>query len=57
LDSHEKARIDELRDWSRDFFANNSIKHVTWWSDLREPTQEDLTASKNKFVANEVDLL
>jgi len=57
LDSHEKTKIDELRDWSREFFSNNTIKQVTWWSDLREPTQEDLAASKDKFVANEVDLL
>jgi len=57
LDTSEKSKVEDLRDWSRDFFAGNSLKHVTWWSDLREPTEEDLTASKNKFVANEVDLL
>lgn len=63
LDSSEKSKIEDLREWSRDFFAGNSLKHVTWWSDLREPNQEDLPAeedvpaSKNKYVANEVDLL
>jgi hypothetical protein len=57
MSQYERNRIDELRDWSRDFFAQNSIKYVTWWSELREPTDEDLSASGNKYVANEVDLL
>lgn len=57
LTPSEKTGIEELRDWSHDFFNQNSIKYVTWWSELREPTPEDLAATKNKYVANEVDLL
>lgn len=57
LTTYERTRVDELRDWSHDFFFQNSIKYVTWWSDLREPNSEDLEATKNKYVANEVDLL
>jgi len=57
LTPFEKNRIDELRGWSKDFFGGNSIKNVTWWSELREPTADDLQMSKNKYVANDVDLL
>lgn len=107
LTPSEKTGIEELRDWSHDFFNQNSsnvlfefcytvklfatnmavpcvfylenlidffislkiffhkksflikkiVKYVTWWSELREPTPEDLAATKNKYVANEVDLL
>jgi len=57
LTTSERTKIDELRGWSKDYFSQNSIKYVTWWSELREPTTEDLAASKNKYVANEVDLL
>jgi len=57
LTVNERHSIDNLRDWSKEYFAQNSIKYVTWWSELREPTSEDLAATKNKYVANEVDLL
>jgi len=57
LTGFERTRLDELRDWSKEYFAMNSIKYVTWWSELREPTSEDLAATNNKYVANEVDLL
>ena len=57
LTHFEKNKITEMREWGHDFFHQNSIKYITWWSELREPNQDDLIANKNKYVANEVDLL
>jgi len=55
LTTYERTRMEELRDWAKDYFAQNSIKYVTWWSELREPSAQDLQGTK--YVANEVDLL
>lgn len=49
-------RIEELREWSHAFFETNSIKYVTWWSELREPRTEE-EAIREKFSSLEVDLI
>jgi len=55
-DSFEKARLHELREWSYDFFQNNSIKNINWSNELVEPTNEE-NAIKNGYESKRVDLV
>ena len=52
----EKNRLKELREWSQDFFSQNSIRSITWSSDLREPEDEE-QARKTKYICQKVDLV
>lgn len=56
LTAWEKSRLNELRGWCSDFFSQNSIRNITWSSDLREPDDED-QAAKNKYTCEKVDLI
>lgn len=56
LTSWERSRIEELREWSHNFFQTNAIKYVSWSSDLREPDDE-AAAAKEKYTAQKVDLI
>lgn len=53
---YEEERILILRNWIYEFFNNNSLRAVTWWSPLREPIN-DKRAAADKIVENEVDLI
>lgn len=53
---YEKQRITEVRDWSFDFFRANSLRSITWTSDLREPADEN-AAIKDKYSCPKVDLV
>jgi hypothetical protein len=52
----EKQRLNELRDWSFDFFRSNALRSVTWSSDLKEPVDENV-AAKDKYTCEKVDLV
>ena len=52
----EKNRVEELRNWSFNFFQSYRLKFITWWTALREPADEE-KAVRNEFVASEVDLI
>lgn len=53
----EKSRIDELREWSHNFFSQNKIKFITWWSPLIELTEEAAASSNTKHIADEIDII
>ncbi len=52
----EKSRIEELREWSYQFFSQQKLKFITWWSPLIEPVDEK-EAATNKSVLDEVDIV
>ncbi len=56
LTDFERNRIEELRDWSFNFFQSHRLKFITWWTPLREPADEE-KAIQQGYVANEVDLI
>lgn len=56
LTDFEKNRIEELRDWSYNFFQTYRLKFITWWTPLREPADEE-KAVQQGYVASEVDLI
>ena len=51
---YENERIKELRVWVKEFFAENSLKQISWWTDLREPLCEKMYAN-DKRVENDID--
>lgn len=53
---YEANRIPELRNWSHNFFTQNQLKFVTWWSPLIEPANE-AKAIKDRTVTAEVDII
>lgn len=56
ITAFEKGRIEEIREWSYQFFGKFRIKFITWWSPLIEMPDEK-TASLNKHTSDEVDLI
>lgn len=56
LNDFEKNRIEELREWSHNFFQENRLKFITWWTPLIEPADEN-RAIQDKHIAHEVDLI
>lgn len=32
LNDYERGRLDDLREWSSQFFAQNSLTYVNWWN-------------------------
>lgn len=32
LNDYEKGRLEDLRDWSYQFFSQNSISYINWWN-------------------------
>lgn len=56
LTKFEKSRIEELREWAHEFFSQNKIKFITWWSPLIEVANET-EAGALKHVSDEVDLI
>jgi hypothetical protein len=52
----EEAAIKGLREWTDEFFQNNSVHQIAWWNGLKEPMIPEL-AIKNKEKASEVDLV
>ena len=53
---YEENRILELRKWINEFFLQNSLKNISWWSALREPVS-DAKAAEEKCVEKDVDLI
>lgn len=53
---YEQNRIPEIRTWSHNFFVQNKLKFVTWWTPLIEPTNE-AKAIKDRTVTAEVDVI
>jgi hypothetical protein len=56
LTDFEKNRIEELRDWSYNFFQTYRLKFITWWTPLREPADEE-KAIQNDHIFQGVDLI
>lgn len=56
LTPYEKGRIEELREWSYQFFSQHKLKFITWWSPLIEPIDEK-DAIANRSVVDEIDII
>lgn len=52
----EQNRIEELRQWSYDFFSAHKVKFITWWTPLMEPTDEK-KAIEDRLECSEVDII
>jgi hypothetical protein len=56
LTDFEKNRIEELRDWSYNFFQTYRLKFITWWTPLREPADEEKAIHDDELTES-VDLI
>lgn len=56
LTKYESTRIVQMREWAHDFFSQNKIKFITWWSPLIEP-QNEKEAVKDRIVSTDVDII
>ena len=55
LNEYESSRLKELRKWNDSYFYQNSIKYITWWTELKNL---DRTEWKGKsYEEIQVDLL
>lgn len=52
----EQMRLEELREWSYQFFSEHRIKFITWWSPLIEP-DDDKALIDGKIVKEDVDII
>ena len=55
LNEFEAARLKELRKWNDGFFYQNSIKYITWWTELKN--LEDSEMKGKSYQESQVDLL
>lgn len=55
LNEFEKSRLRELRKWNDSFFYQNSIKYITWWTELTNPDESEWKG--RSYKETQVDLL
>ena len=55
LNEYESSRLKELRKWNDSFFYQNSIKYITWWTELKNPDKSEYKG--RSYQESQVDLL
>jgi hypothetical protein len=55
LNEFESSRLRDLRKWNDSFFYQNSIKYITWWTELNNPDESEWKGKS--YEESQVDLL
>ena len=41
LNTHEKGRLEDLREWADSFFFQNSMRYINWWNNRKKTGKEE----------------